>query len=50
MFCKFKLAEYDIHLQDKIHEDTRVAVRNRETAIYRITESMPWYLFWQPEH
>jgi len=50
MFCEFKPAAYDIHLQDKIHGDTRVTVCNRETAIYRITESMQWYLVWQPEH
>jgi hypothetical protein len=38
MFCEFKPAAYDIHLQDKIHGDTRVTVWNRETTIYRITD------------
>jgi hypothetical protein len=40
MFCKFKPAADDIHLQDKINGDTRVIVWNRETAINTITESM----------
>jgi hypothetical protein len=45
MLCQFKPAADDIHLQDKIHGNTRVTIWNRGTAICRIADSMQLNIF-----